>query len=329
VKRIRVLAGIILTILFLFLVLWRIDFDEMGKALGTANYWYVIPAVACTFLGYVIRTIRWSVLLSPTKRISIPNLFPLLMIGFMANNVLPARIGEFVRAYNLGAKEGISKSAGLATVVLERLFDGITLILFIAILSLLCPLPGWGSELAVISALVFAAAFVVLVLLLIRKDFALSILNLILRPLPKRIASRAEGMASLFVVGLDVLKGAPEVVATLALSVVVWVLEASSYYLIISGFNTGLEGPERIFASLFLLVVVNLGIMIPSAPGYVGTFQFFGVLALGAFGEGRELALSVAVVSHAMQWIMVTGIGFICFSVQNLSFGRITGEERT
>jgi uncharacterized membrane protein YbhN (UPF0104 family) len=69
--------------------------------------------------------------------------------------------------------------------------------------------------------------------------------------------------------------------------------------------------------------------MIPSAPGYVGTFQFFGVLALGAFGVGRELSLSVAVVSHAMQWILVTGIGFLCFSAQNLSFGRITGEERT
>lgn len=320
-------VGFALTLVFLALVLWRVDVAEFAAALGSANYWYVGPATLCTLTGYMVRTLRWGVLLKPARRVALGNLFPVLMIGFMANNVLPARIGEFVRAYTLGSREGISKSLGLATIVLERLFDGIILVLFITLLSLFFPLPGWGNELAVMSAMVFACATIGLLFLLLKRELALQLLSKVVGPLPSRISSRAENVASLFIIGLHVLRGRGAVLATLSLSVVVWSLEALSYYLIMQGFSLGLSGTEQVFATFFLLVVVNIGIMLPSAPGYVGTFQFFAVMALGAFGVAKEMALSVAVVSHAMQYVLVTSIGLICLWVHNLSIRQLVKEE--
>ena len=321
------LVGFALTFAFLALVLWRVDLGEFAAALSSANYWYVGPAAVSTLAGYVVRTVRWRVLLKPSRPIPLANLFSVLMIGFMANNLLPARIGEVVRAYTLGSREGISKSYGLATIVLERLFDGITLLLFFTVLSFAVPLPGWGNELALVSALVFGAASCGLLGLLFQRRVAFRLVSGLARPLPDRISARAQHVVALFITGLDVLKGRTAVVATLCLSVIVWTLEAISYFLIMQGFSLGLEGWEQLFATVFLLVVVNIGIMLPSAPGYVGTFQFFGVLALGAFGVARELSLSVAVVSHAMQYVLVTSIGLISLWLHNLSFHQIAGEE--
>lgn len=320
-------VGFALTLVFLALVLWRVDVAEFAAALSSANYWYVGPAALSTLAGYMVRTLRWGVLLRPARTVPFGSLFPVLMIGFMANNLLPARIGEFVRAYTLGSREQISKSLGLATIVLERLFDGITLVLFITLLSVFFPLPGWGNELAAISAIVFASAAVGLLFLLLKRDLALRLLSRAVGPLPSRISNRAENIASLFIVGLHVLRGGRAVLATLSLSVVVWSLEVLSYYLIMQGFPLGLSGMEQVFAAFFLLVVVNIGVMLPSAPGYVGTFQFFAVMALGAFGVAKEMALSVAVVSHAMQYILVTSIGLVCVWVHNLSIRQLVKEE--
>src|SRR5690348_14652290 len=110
--------GIIITLLFVGLLAWKIDLHEVGTALAQANYVWVIPAVCCTLLSYVLRTLRWRIILRPIRPLGFRTLLPVLMIGFMANNLLPARMGELVRAYALGRKTGLSKSLGLATILL-------------------------------------------------------------------------------------------------------------------------------------------------------------------------------------------------------------------
>ena len=100
----------------------------------------------------------------------------------------------------------------------------------------------------------------------------------------------------------------------------VWLLEASSYLLMTRAFGIWMPDLNQALAAAFLLVVVNLGIMLPSAPGYVGTFQFFAVMALGAFGVPKEIALAAAISSHLMQYLLVTGMGLVMFARENLSF---------
>lgn len=321
--------GFLLTFVFLGLVLWKTDLGELGQALRSANYLYVVPAGLCTLSSYVLRTVRWRYILAPTKRVAFRGLFPVLMIGFMANNVLPARLGEFVRAYVLGRKEGISKSLSFATIMLERLLDGVTLVVFLALLSLALPLPGWGIEIAYFASGVFLVAAVGVLVLLLRDDLAHRAVDLALRPLPARLASSVASRADAFVQGLHALRRKRVVVALMALSVVIWSVETSSYLLVLAGFHPALWPDAPVLAALLTLVVVNLGIMLPSGPGYVGTFQAFAILALGYFGVQHESALGIAIVAHAVQYFLVTGLGLVFFSRENLSFRTIQAiQER-
>ncbi|MBI4321283.1 MAG: flippase-like domain-containing protein [Chloroflexi bacterium] len=317
------LVGFALTLVFLALAFWRVDFDELRTTLASANYWYVLPAAALTLVGYMWRSLRWKRILRPSASSTTRRLFPILMIGFMANNVLPVRMGEFVRAYYLQQQEGVRKSLGLATIFLERLFDGLVLVLFVGLLSLVNPLPDWGAELAYIAATIFLSAAAIIVALLFREDLFLRLVAVALSPLPVRIGEWVQSKLCFFVDGLEALRRRRAVASVIAMSILVWLCEASAYYLIMRGFSLPLAGAASVFAAIFLLVIVNLGIMVPSAPGYVGTFQFFGVLALSAFGVRRETALSVAIVSHTMQYILVTSIGLFFVWRMHLSWQRL------
>ena len=321
------LLGLGLTIAFVVLLVRSVDLAEVKAALVSANYLYVLPAAAVTLGGYGLRTYRWKRILTPTRDVPTTRLFPVLIIGFATNNILPARVGELARAYALGRKEGISKTLTLASVVLERLLDGLTLVGYIAVLSLFFPLPGWGTDLAKLGVLVFLGLGIVVVVLLARERLALSLLEVGLRTLPEQIGKRLMGMAESGMLGLRVLRVPGELPTIAACSAAVWLCEAASYFLIIRSFNLPLGGTSHLFAAVLVLVVVNLGIMVPSAPGYIGTFHFFVVLALSAFGVGREAALGVALVSHAMQYVMITGLGLAFLWRQQFSLSAISGEE--
>lgn len=318
--------GVILTIIFLAIALWKIDINELGDTLASADYRFVLPAATVTLLGYICRTYRWKRILAPSKSVSLRQLFPVLMIGFMANNILPARVGEFVRAYTLQRQEQVSKSFGLATIFLERLLDGLTLVLFLAILSLAFPLPAWGTSIAYFASAIFLIAAVFIVALLLKEDFALTVVRGFAQPLPHKAGAWLLTKAGFFIDGLRALQRKRAVFSIIAVSLVVWIFEGISYYLIIQGFGLQLSPLALVLAALFLLVMVNLGTMIPSAPGYVGTFQVFGVLALSVFGVKREVALSIAIVSHTMQYVLVTAIGLYFFWRLNLSLRQV-GED--
>ena len=129
----RFWLGIVVTLGFLFLFLWKVDFGETGKELQGANYFYFIPAVVCYFLSLAVRSLRWRFLLLHLKPVSISRLYPVVAIGYMANNMLPARLGELVRAHFLGEKEHISKASVFSTIGVERVLDGLTLLLLVAV----------------------------------------------------------------------------------------------------------------------------------------------------------------------------------------------------
>ena len=322
------LIGFAITLAFLGLILWKMNPAEFAQAIRSANYWYVVPAAFCTLLSYTLRTVRWREILAPTKRASVRRLFPVLMIGFMANNVLPARLGELVRAYVLGEKEQVSKSLGFATIMLERLVDGLTLLGFLLVLSRLITMSSDEVKLTIVSAVVFAAATAFVILLLVREDLARRLIDFVLRPLPQRLADAISEKAGYFILGLHALRSKAAVLSIAVLSVVIWSIEAASYYLVLRAFGVGTDFLGTLQPALLMLVVVNLGIMIPSAPGYVGIFEFAAVLALGTFGIATGLATAIGLVSHGIQWFLVTGIGFICLMRENLSLSQIRGEGR-
>src|SRR5213592_3357191 len=140
------LFGLVISGLFLALALYRVDFRQLAGALAAADYRLVVLSSIFTFSGYGFRTARWARFLQPQKRIPLLRLLPMLVIGFALNNVLPGRPGEFARAFALGQREGLPKTLGLATVVVERVTDGLTLLAILAFISVGFDLPGWGRQ---------------------------------------------------------------------------------------------------------------------------------------------------------------------------------------
>lgn len=320
------LIGFLLTAIFLGIVARNVSWAELVEAFRSADYRLVLPAAAVTLGGYVLRTVRWQRIVSPVASLSFGDAFSILMMGFASNNLLPARLGEFVRAYLLGRKIGTRKTYGLATIVLERVCDGVTLILLLGVVSLLMPLPGWGQEVQLFSSLLFLGAALGIVLLLTQEKLTIRVLGVALHPFPRQLSGAILRASKTFISGLHSLKSGRVLGLVVLLSLGVWLLEASSYLLMTRAFGIWASPLGQALAATFLLVVVNLGIMLPSAPGYVGTFQFFAVMALGVFDVPKETALAVAIASHLMQYLMVTAIGLVFFARENLAFWRFEKE---
>ncbi len=322
------LLGVAVTVVFLGLAFYRVNFQELLGALAAANYVLVLPAMLLWFVGYVTRTLRWRAILTGANAGSSVDLFGVLMVGFATNNLLPARLGEFARAFLLRRRTGLRKTFVLASIFLERVFDGLALVAVILVLSALVELPGWGREVELAATVLFVGIAVGIMVLLYQNELAERVVAFAARPLPGRIATFTVGAFGAFVHGLSPMRRPGVVLGTTLLSLLVWAIEWGAYFTVASAFNLGLSAVQLAAACAFLLVVVNLGIMLPAAPGYVGTFQFFAVSALAVWGVPREPALAVAIVAHLTQYVLVTAIGLFFFGREHISLRSMADVSR-
>jgi uncharacterized protein (TIRG00374 family) len=323
------LVGFVVTLLILAYGLWRLDLSEVAAALGRADYRLLPFSAGATLGGYLLRTARWRLILAPAQLLPVRVLYGPLMIGFMANNLLPARMGEIVRAYSLNRAAGTPKTLALSTVVLERVFDGLTLVAILSLLALFGALPSFGGSLAYLAGALFVLAAVGAWLIISNEALARRLVRALTSRFPEALSELADQKTRSFTNGLRSLRRPRMLLAIAGLSATVWACEALSYYLLLLGFGETLGLSAALPAAFFMTVVINLGIMIPSAPGYVGTFEGAGVSALAPFGVTAEGALALAIVSHAVQWLLVTGIGVALLARAGLSLRGVQAVERT
>lgn len=315
----RLWISILASALFIVLTLYKVDFQKTGEALETANYIYLPLGVMLSLLTNIIRSYRWKYVLNPIQKISILSVFSVVSIGYMANNILPARLGEFVRAYIIGKKEGISKSTTLATIVVERIFDGLTLLFFLTLISLFFPLPLWIKRVGFAATVFFLSLSVFLLILMFKKTIGIRLVERGVSLFSSYIAQRASRLMDSFLSGLVIINHKKDILMAFLFSVIAWLAEATAYYVI--GLSFGIDLP--LYVPVLTVVIVNLGIMIPSAPGYVGTFEFFCISVLAIFSVEKSIALSFAIVLHAVLFIPITIVGMIYFWKENLSFAEI------
>lgn len=317
--------GLGITLAIVIYGITRFDIGEVGRAVARIDATFIPLSAAATLAGYAVRTMRWQRILRPSDRAPFTRLYGPLMIGFMANNVLPARMGEFVRAYALDRERGVGKTLALSTILVERLCDGLTLVFILAILFSAGALPSVGQSVGLAAGGVFLAAALVTAALVTRPVKALAIVGRLSRPLPARFASIAEEKLRQITLGMAALRNPGSLAIVAALSLATWACEAASYYTLLAGFGVTVGVPVALFAT----IVINLGIMIPSAPGYVGTFEGAALIALTAFGIDPESALAFAIVSHAIQWSLVTLIGAVFLSRGGASIRIPSAVERS
>jgi uncharacterized membrane protein YbhN (UPF0104 family) len=322
----RWIVGIVVSIFFLWVAFRQVsDVGHLADALGSANYLWLAPAVLLYLGGLFVRAVRWRILLLPIARIPVAPLFGILSIGFLVNNVLPARLGEIARAILVGRRHGVSRSAALATVVVERIFDGVVMLLFLGVASATAGArvaPEWLEVLVPLTAAAFGGAGIALAVLALAPTFALGLAARLLAPFPARLRESALSVANKFITGLGVLQDLELAAGVLATSIVAWLLELGAYVAV--GQDYRLTGEFN--AYLLALSVANLGTMIPSSPGYVGTFDALVQRALAVFAVAPAPALAYAFVLHLSIWLPPTLMGFFYLWRYNLSLSRLTRE---
>lgn len=326
------LLGLVLSAVCLVIIFRKLDLAQLWGAVSAVRLDILLLAVLVFLTTFLVRTFRWQVLLRPTRHVRYPRLLSVVMIGYMANNVLPARLGEFVRAYVLSRKEGVRKSSSLATIFIERIFDGLSL-LFILGALLVAHQVGWLSlkhdfpasiQWAGLGAgVVFVLAFAAVLALEFYPPCGVLMERLIVLLAPQKIRQRLLDILVAFREGVGCVRSLGAMAVVFTASLLIWTIEGMTYTLVGQAF--ALELPLRAF--FITMVIVNLGTLVPSAPGYLGTFQFFCWLSLGLFGVSKELAVSYGLVLNIMEYLPVTLIGVGFLMSENLGFRHVMRAE--
>ena len=326
----RAWLGIAISGVFLYLAFRGQDLGEIRDSLRRVNLWWVIPALVMYFIGVWLRAVRWTVLLQPLNAsITSRAMLPTVVIGYMANNVLPLRAGELVRSYLVGRQYKVRKTSVLATIAVERIFDGFTMLGFMLVATIFVSFTSQLQHLALIAFVVFTVLLIGLFLLTLGGGLLDRLLQIVLGPLPTSVADRVERMTGSFLSGLAVFKRRRDLLRVASLSVLAWLCEASMYYLIAQGFGSAIRDVMGIGATLMTTGVANMATLIPSSPGYIGQFEFGVRLVLnGALGVPEPQALAYAILVHAALYFPITLLGLVMWFRQSLSFSQIQEAEK-
>jgi glycosyltransferase 2 family protein len=347
---ISLLVGLLLSALTLYLAFRNVPLRQLVAYLGAINYWWILPSVAIGISTFLLRTIRWQIILKDVGVINFGQAFHPLMIGFMMNCVLPGRIGELARPVLLKQKHDIGVSAGLATVAAERIFDIFMLmLLFTLVFTTITGRPDLNSDyfgFHLTSAMIKSAAFG-----LIRISIALlafiSLLTIsttrrwIMRTIqnfgswtgrliPKatakieRLTASLLGLIENFALGLSMVRDPRRMLACTGLTVLIWALTAVSYVVFAKGCpGIGLSFMEYVT----VMVVICFAIALPSVPGFWGLWEAGGVFALSLFGVNRDEALGFVLVNHAAQIFPIIAVGLISALITSVNILHLTGND--
>jgi uncharacterized protein (TIRG00374 family) len=304
--------GVLISILFIWLAVRGLRLEEFWGAVKQANYIWLIPGIGVYFVGVWVRAWRWHYLLKPIKEIPTATMFPITTIGYMGNNIYPARAGEVLRAVILKRKEGVSVSASLATIIVERIFDGVVMLAFVFVnLSELTKLTGSSGfvgniqQVAVIGTGVFLSALAVFLLAAMFPHTTMKAGLWFIRFLPQRFHTRLISLSTRFLDGLASLRSPLNVLMVFFTSVIIWLLETGKYWFVMHAFNFNVS----FFALMLMNGIVNLATTIPSAPGYIGTFDAPGIAVLTAYGVNQATAAGYTLTLHVALWLPITLLG--------------------
>jgi glycosyltransferase 2 family protein len=319
-RTLSIALSIAISAVFLGFAVRGVDWSEAASALAKAHYLYVIPILGITVWALYIRAQRWRILLRPVGTPAMRTLVAATNIGFMANMVLPLRIGEVIRPVLLSRKERQPLSSILATVVLERIFDIFTILFLFgvsaSVVSVSPQVRQWGFRLCGLAAIIGGTVAVARW----QEARALRCLQLALRPLPMRMSEPVARFFRGFVHALEILENPLTFIQLLAWSLYLWVVNAGIYLLGILAFD--LPVPLMVGA-VTVTVIVAIALSAPSAPGYIGAFQVGCMLSLAIFGISKSDAFAYSIVLHVSQFVGVVGAGVYSLALEGMTFRQM------
>jgi len=322
-------VGLAVTVLLLAWALHDVSLAQIAMHVRQAHVGWLLVAVVTATLTFPLRTIRWQLILrgDDGRRLPFGDLWHAVAIGFMANNLLPARAGEFARAYVASRRLPVRFTTALASIGVERVFDGLIMVAGMAIAIAAPTFPAHAtvlgtplSRVATGAAALFSGLLVFSLLVVHYPTPWLRLLDRTLHAvLPARLAERALTIAEGIIAGLEVLKQPGRFAGVVAWSCVLWGVNAASFAICFRAFDL----PIPPAGALLLQGVIGFGVAVPSSPGFVGVFEAATRLTLSIYAISPELAVGYALTYHATTLLPITILGFASLSRTRLHLAEL------
>ncbi|MDY0091310.1 MAG: lysylphosphatidylglycerol synthase transmembrane domain-containing protein [Candidatus Vecturithrix sp.] len=333
--RVKFWIGMLISIGCLYFVFRKIDVVKLFETLRSVNYLYLVVAMLLQLSTIWLRAERWKYLLAPIKPLTFRHLVPATMIGFMANNVLPARAGEFIRAYVIGKKEHISKTSSFATIILERICDMITMLGFLLLVVVFVRFPqapSVGTNTSFLSPDLLKKAgglsallvFGILAFLVLLKEFpqkTTAIVRQMLQPLPQSISHNTLKLLESFRTGLQVLRTGRHLVFLVFWSFLIWYVAVLCAWMILHSFALNFS----LMAAMLMTVTTSFSVAVPSSPGYIGPFH--AAVSAGVLffvpNMDKSAVAGIALIYHLTSIAPITLAGLYYLWKENMSLSEI------
>ncbi len=320
--KIKLIAGFLLSGLLVYLSIRGIDFGSVARELTRVRYGYTLLFLLIVLVMQVLRSVRWGLILRPLAAIDQLTLFSVSNVGFLAIAAIPARLGELARPYLITKKSPVTMTAAVGTIFLERIFDSLAVLTIAVAAPFFTAVPPWLTKASLIFFWITAAFAALAVSLALRRDWAAKALNVLLCGLPEKKRDLPERLLHQFSEGCKIITNLKLLLPMSLLTIAIWLVDVAAIYSMFRAF--GLDLP--VAAAVVLMIVLIIGIAIPTAPGFVGNWHFFCILGLGIFGIPKAEALSFAIVYHflSLAVLIVLGLLFLPFnrfSISSLNAG--------
>jgi glycosyltransferase 2 family protein len=321
----KVFVGVALSALLVYLSIRGIDFKDVADGFRTIDYGYLLPALALLFVMQVLRSVRWGIILRPLAKIDQLSLFSVTSVGFLAIVAIPARLGELARPHLITKKSNIKMSSALGTIIVERVFDSLTVLVIAAFALFFIPLPPWLIRASGLFFLATLALFALTILMVVKREASLRALAALTRKLPPRLAEAVDRLIGHFIEGLGIMVDPGLLISVTGLSFSIWLVDVLAIYLLFLAFGFDLP----VAAAFILMVILIIGIAIPTAPGFVGNWHYSCVLGLSLFGVPRAEALTFAIIYHALSIALVAVLGAAFLPFNRFSFADLRKQMRS
>ena len=320
-NRIRLGIGLAISLAFLYLAMRGIDWSQLWDLFRTGNYIYLLPIFALIAIISGIRAVRWHLLMERDPGLTLVEVFHLINIGYLFNNILPAKAGEAARGYLAGRKVSGGLGQAVSTLLIERLLDVLSVVVLLAFLLPLIELPTWAVQGGMLLGAVAIAGMVGLLVVARVGPRAVDWLWRWIGRLPLVGHPKVrEGLIHL-AEGCAVLTHTRRLVPVLLTTAAIWLGYAGMNRLMMYVF--GMQGLPLTAAAL-VLCFTGLSMVVPSSPGAIGPFEWAGVQALALFGVEQSAAFGYTLGLHLFTNLSLIGLGLVGLVNQGLSFSRIT-----
>jgi uncharacterized protein (TIRG00374 family) len=321
-RTLRFVVPFVISAGLVFLVVRSLEGEatQLTAALSAADWRLIAPAIVLYFVGVALRSVRWRLLL-PEHSVKSSTLFRALVVGFTVNNLLPLRMGEVARAYLLSRWCRIPYGTTVASLLVERVLDGLSLALLLLVALTLVPAPGYLLVVGIVAAAGFLTGAGLLSLAAWRASAMTAMAARVARVLPPRIGVRFERLAENFARSLSLVHDPVRLARLLGLSLVAWCFELGLFFVLLVSF--GLSGSYPL--ALLVGSAANFATLVPSSPGYAGTFDGVLIKVLhDTAGIDAGSATAYDLVVHLTLFLPVVVVGTLVLWRSNMTFNQIT-----